>query len=139
MGGILLAMRGQGRHHQNRSTGYEDGTNTSVYTLDTPANGGGPTCTTTNPATGTKCVKELGSGSYQYTQANFATTSTTFRVRYYFAQDIALTADGIDFEIHSDTSSGGSTNRALQVVRKSTGVLRVLDNTGATVHRLAPL
>lgn len=119
---------------QSRTTDFESGTNGSTFTLDTLANGAASVCTTAAAAHGTKSVKELGSGTYQYVQGNFATPAAAFRLRYAFAQDTQLTADGVDLELHSDTTSFGATNKALSVVRKSTGILRVLDATGATVH-----
>lgn len=116
------------------STDFEDGTPGSPYTLNTLANGSAANCTTAVAAHGTKAVVELGTAGYGYTQANFSVTKTTCRIRYAMAQDTALTADGIDLEVHSDTTNFGATSRTLQVVRKNTSFLRVLDSAGATVH-----
>ncbi len=118
---------------QTRKTDFEDGTSGSAYTLDTLANGSGSVCSTTVAAHGTKCVKELGSGSYQYVQASLPSAASTFRVRYALAQNTALTANATDLQLYADTTSFAGTNRALQVFRSSANKFLIQDSTGTTL------
>lgn len=117
------------------SNGLEAATLGATYTLDALANGAGAVVSATAaPAPFTKSVKELGSGSYQYTEANFSVGKSACRLRYAMAQDTTITSGPPDVEFHSDLTSFGATNLALKVVRLSTGALRVIDNAAATIH-----
>src|SRR5665213_35078 len=91
---------------------FEDGTNGSAYTIDTPAQGASgfsALCANDNPAHGSLSLKITGSGSYQYVQKNLsALTKAMFRG--YFSTDVAVTGEADFLKVHSDTTSIGSTN-----------------------------
>lgn len=106
---------------------FEDGTSGTAYVIDaaTP----GPLCDTTHVMHGTKAVKVVSSGSYQYDQVNF-NALTDLAVGYYFYATGAPGSDLDQLLLYNGQASTAATDR-LTIRRESTGHLRVFDSASA--------
>lgn len=114
--------------------GFEDGTNGSAYTIDTPAGGGGVAALAANdnPAHGSLSLKITGSGSYQYVQRNFPSALTAVEFRGYFNTDVAVTGDATFFRAYTDTTSITSTN-TVSIHRTSANKFQIIDGSGTSI------
>jgi len=115
---------------------FENGTNGSAYTIDTPANGAGAVsipASNTHPAHGSLALLATGASGYQYVQKNIPVSVTDFAVRYYFYADALSTGDYDDLRISSSTTDTTAAYRAIGVRREASNKLRLYDSTGATI------
>lgn len=116
--------------------GFENGTNGSPYTIDTPANGAGAVsipASNTHPAHGSLALLATGASGYQYVQKNLPVAVTDFAVRYYLYADALSTGDYDDLRISSSTTDTTAAYRAIGVRREASNKLRLYDSTGATI------
>lgn len=116
--------------------GFENGTNGSPYTIDTPANGAGAVsipASNAHSAHGSLALLATGASGYQYVQKNLPVAVTDFAVRYYLYADALSTGDYDDLRISSSTTDTTAAYRAIGVRREASNKLRLYDSTGATI------